>query len=179
MNQDKLNLIFHPVRLRILSIMSGQEMTSQQVAGFLSDVPVATLYRHINTLYEGGLLTITEERPIRGTVEKVYKIADEESLTLTEEELQNATKEDHAHFFTTFLFSLLADFTHYLRSKEELNLEDDGVGYNTVPIYMSNEELMTFTQQIQTLLQPYMTPQEGRKRRKLSSIIMPAEEGKE
>jgi DNA-binding transcriptional ArsR family regulator len=173
MNTKKLDLLLHPIRLRILSNIGGREMTSQQIAKLLPDVPVATLYRHINALYEGDLLTITKENPIRGTVEKVYAISDLSALNLSEEDFKDATKDDHTRFFTTYLFSLLADFTQYLQSKDELDFTADGVGYHTVPIYLSDEELITFSQQMQSLLQTYASPQKGRKQRKLSFVIMP------
>ncbi|GMA51885.1 hypothetical protein GCM10025857_32420 [Alicyclobacillus contaminans] len=41
----------HPIRLRIIGLLaSGHPLTAQKMLGQLPDVPVATLYRHLNKL---------------------------------------------------------------------------------------------------------------------------------
>lgn len=41
----KVDLLLHPVRLRVVQALLGQEMTPQQLVDALGDVPQATLYR--------------------------------------------------------------------------------------------------------------------------------------
>jgi len=176
MNTDKLNLILHPVRLRILTTISGREMTAQQLSKALPDIAVATLYRHINALQEGDLLTVVDERQVRGTVEKTYAIQDESALILSEEDLKNATKEEHIRYFTTYLVSLIADFTTYLQNRETVDFAKDGVGYHTSHLYMTDDELKIFSEQLSELLMPFTQPADGRKRRQLSTIFLPSSE---
>lgn len=179
MNPDKLNLILHPVRLRILTTISGREMTAGQISNVLSDVAVATLYRHISTLQDGGLLKVVDERPVRGTVEKTYAIHEESLLNLTEDDLKDASKEDHIRYFTAFVVSLIAEFATYLQTHDEIDFVQDGVGYHTVSLHMSDEEVPQFSQQIKAVVAQFLAPQDGRKRRQFSTIFLPANDNEE
>lgn len=179
MDTDKLNLILHPVRLRILTKLSGREMTAQQISKVLSDVAVATLYRHISALQEGGLLKVVHEKQIRGTVEKTYAIHDEALLNLSEDDLKNATKDDHIRYFSTFVVSLIAEFASYLQSRDDIDFARDGVGYHTVSLYMSDDDLKQFSNQLNTVVIPFLNPQDGRTRRQFSTIFLPADENEE
>src|SRR5258708_953802 len=75
MDHTNVDLILHPVRLRILLLVAGTRLTAQQITQMMPDVPQATLYRQIHQLVDGGLLIIDETRPVRGgVVEKVYTV---------------------------------------------------------------------------------------------------------
>jgi DNA-binding transcriptional ArsR family regulator len=45
--QERLELLLHPLRMRILTELIAHERTPSQVAAALPDVPHATLYRQI------------------------------------------------------------------------------------------------------------------------------------
>ena len=174
MSDNKVDLILHPVRMRILTTIGGRELTAQQLAQRLPDVAQATLYRHISLLHKGGLLAIVDETPVRGTIEKRYALAG--PANLTETDITDASKGDHLRFFTTFLATLMGDFTRYVDSQEELHLEQDGVGYHTLPLYLNDEQLTTFAQQLQDIIKPFLEEQPDRKRRLFSFAIMPSVE---
>jgi DNA-binding transcriptional ArsR family regulator len=175
MPDSTIDLILHPVRLRILLAMGDERLTATQIARILSDVPQATLYRHINALAEGGILQVVEENQVRGTVEKVYALPDASMLNLTEDDFANASKDDHMRYFTLFVASLLGDYSRYLQHASSINMRQDGVGYHKHPIYMSDEELEAFGRGLSELLQPIFQNKPGgnRKRRLLSTILMP------
>ena len=61
-------MILHPVRWRIIRAASGGAITAQRLVAQMPDVPKATLYRHLNTLANAGLLRLVEQRRVRGTV---------------------------------------------------------------------------------------------------------------
>lgn len=171
---NKIELILHPMRLRILTAISGRKMTAQELAKDLPDVPQATLYRHIGALLQGGLLDVVEEKQIRGTVEKTYCVAKNADLNLTEDDLQNATKEDHMRYFTTFLVTLVAEYSRYLQQTPEINLAKDGVGYHTLPLYINNDDMPKFSQELGDLMQRYAIPTSNDPRRLFSFVIMPS-----
>src|SRR5687767_1554403 len=110
------DLIAHPVRLRIIMTVAGERMTTQQIAAVLSDVPQASLYRHIHRLAAAGVLKVVEEIPVRGTVEKVYALA-EGAGHLDEAEVARAAPEDHLRYFSVFFASLLSWLRSYLRQE--------------------------------------------------------------
>jgi predicted ArsR family transcriptional regulator len=83
--------------------VAGRSLTAAAIADSLGDVPQATLYRHIGTLVQAGVLAIAEERPVRGATERVYVLA-EGGAILAPAELSSATREDHLlYYFTVFV----------------------------------------------------------------------------
>ncbi len=184
--KELLNLALHPVRMRILTLLSGsQGLTPQQMAERMSDIPQATLYRHINRLAQGGLLAIVAEHPVRGTLEKVYALntAYDRQLVTGEDALEafnRLSKEDHLRYFNSFLLSLLDAFSHYLDRAEggQLNMAADGVGYHTLPLFMSDEEFAQFAAALNQALMPFLKLEAapGRRKRLFTTVMMPADD---
>jgi DNA-binding transcriptional ArsR family regulator len=183
-NQAKeiLELVLHPVRMRIFMLLSGSPgLTPQQMAEQMGDIPQATLYRHINRLAQAGMLVVTEERPVRGTLEKVYALNTAHQPTgSTEESLEainQLSEEDHLHYFTAFLLTMMDDFSQYLKLSEGAprNLAADGVGYQKLPLYLNDEEFAAFAAALNHAIAPFIGLKNGtgRKKRLFSTIMMP------
>lgn len=174
MSNPTADLLLHPVRMRIALALSDKQLTAQQLATLLPDVAQATLYRQINKLVEGELLAVVEERPVRGTVERVYALV-AANTQLSLEELATLSKDQHMQLFTAFVTSLLGSFNRYLESREQIDLVADGVGYRSVPLYLSDEELAAVSQQLNEALLPVLQNRPGpdRQRRLLTTILMP------
>jgi len=178
--KELLDNMLHPVRMRVLMALSGtQGMTPLQIAEQLSDVPQATLYRHINRLTKAQLLQVVDERPVRGTLEKVYALNRLSQTHLAGKSITHLTKEDHLHYFTAFMISVLDQYTRYINHSQMVDLAADGAGYTQVPVYMTDEELDHFSTAINQVLQPYLQPSDewgnglNRKKIILATIIMP------
>lgn len=170
---NSLELILHPVRIRILVAMGGREATAQQLTKLIPDVAQATLYRHLNTLLKGNLLKVVAETPIRGTIEKVYALATSDLLTLTQADIKSATAEDHARYFSIYLTTLMAEFSRYLNQSAALDLQEDGVGYHILNLHMNRDELDEFGQGLNALMTPYLEPKDDREQRLFSFTLMP------
>ncbi len=171
-----LNELLHPVRMRILLAFAGSSgQTPLQLAERLNDVPQATLYRQIGRLAKAGILTVIEERPVRGTVEKVYALSPTANLHLDAESSASLSKEEHLRYFNAFTVTLMDEFARYLNHTPHPDLAADGVGYTQVLVEMSDEELITFSTAINQALMPYLNGQENpqRKRRIFSTVLMP------
>lgn len=69
---SRLRASAHPVRLRILSLLTGAEMSAAEVAREL-DLTHANASYHLRTLADVGLLEIAGEERIRGGVAKRYR----------------------------------------------------------------------------------------------------------
>lgn len=173
MTQSKVDLIMHPVRMRVLMVIADKQMTTQQIAAALPDVSKASLYRHVSALVEGDILVVVEETQVRGTVERTYALASKMVGHLTSEEVANFSKDDHMRFFTLFATQLMRDFARYLDSRETLDFVADGVGYHTFTLYFSDEEIAEFSQALNSALTPYLEPGPGRKARRFSTVIQP------
>ena len=176
MAQTNVDVILHPVRLRILLTLAGHRLTAQDLAQALPEVPQATLYRHIHHLADAGLLSIDETRSVRGgIVEHVYALK-QEHVRLTAEDVASLSREDHLRFFTIFFTSVLHDFERYLQ-QEQIDVARD-VRYHQGTLYLSDDELQDLMQKLTTIIQGYQNtpPDPSRRRRLLTSIIMPAGE---
>jgi DNA-binding transcriptional ArsR family regulator len=67
-----LRAIAHPLRLRILSLLTGSAMSAAEVARELGETQANASY-HVRRLHEAGLLRIAEEVSIRGGRAKRYR----------------------------------------------------------------------------------------------------------
>src|SRR5690625_1873025 len=113
MLKKKLEVVLHPVRVRILqTLMNGERLTARQMSAKLPDVSVPTLYRHLNTMVEVQVIEVVEENQIRGTLEKVYALPNQN--VFSQQDLKDATPEDHMDYFLTFMTSLLSQFNEYI-----------------------------------------------------------------
>ena len=150
-----------------------------ELAGELSDVGPATLYRHINTLRQAGAIAVVEERPARGTPERVYALV-EGAGELSPDHL---TDEDHLRYFTMFIAGLLDDFGRYL-ARDNVDVLADGVGYRQVALELTDREFAELTGRefaeltgrLNAALAPALSnrPAQRRKRRALTTIVIPA-----
>lgn len=174
MKDSKLSIILHPIRMKIIqTLVLGGRLTVQQINEHIPDVPPATMYRHLNKLLEAEIIAVVEENQIRGTIEKVYALSEQASQR-TNEEMLNATKEDHIHYFFTFLINLLGDFEKYM-SQEKYDLIKDGVSYSQAFIYADDSEFLELLTTIgKAIMQAAQNkPSPSRKARTLSTIIIP------
>jgi DNA-binding transcriptional ArsR family regulator len=146
---SRADLILHPVRARIIVEVSGRRITAKELAKSMPEIPMTTLYRHINALTEGGILAVVEENQVRGTVERVYAL-DREATDLTPEELSQMTREDYEQLFTIFVTSLLGDFSRYLdgRDPENIDLVADGLKFGKVNLHLTDAEFEALQSQV-------------------------------
>ncbi len=168
------DLLLHPIRLRVIQALAGgRRLAAGELAEELSDVPHASLYRHIRTLTEAGVLAIVEQQPARGTPRRVYALV-EGAGTLAPEDLAGATKDDHLRYFTVFLAGLLDDFGRYLQ-RGSVDFVADGVGYRQIPLELSDQEFAELAGRLNAALAPVIAnrPRPDRTRRMLTTILMP------
>lgn len=166
------DLLLHPVRFRIVrALAGGQRLSPNELAAELTDVGPATLYRHIKALANAGAIAAVEERPARGTPERVYALVEGAG----ELPRENLTREDHLRYFTMFLASLLGDFGRYL-SRDNVDFLSDGVGYRQLPLALTDQEFAELTGRLNAALAPVLDnrPSEDRKHRMLTTIVMPS-----
>lgn len=75
------DLLLHPVRMRILqALFDADPLTTAQLRDRLPDIPAATMYRHIAVLADAGVLEVVDEKRVRGTVERSYRVRKEQAV---------------------------------------------------------------------------------------------------
>lgn len=172
---SKLDLLLHPIRIRIVMALTGNQLTPAQIGATIDDVPLTSLYRHINALTEGGILRIVDERPIRGTVEKLYALVDG-AARVRPDEMPALSADEHMRYFMLFLTSLLQDFSRYLGQRDPSGPSPDSA-YTKIALTLSPEEYHALTEQMRDLASRHVgTENNGtRKRYTFGFISIPEE----
>ncbi|TCZ76794.1 transcriptional regulator [Paenibacillus albiflavus] len=180
MKHSKADLLLHPIRLRIVQIFATRpELTIAQVAEYLKDVPQATLYRHVNQLVQGNMLTVVKQNQVRGTVEKVYSLA--KGGLSTSSTSDEETRESMMQQFMLFVAMLIDDFEAYTKRKGEIDPYKDGIGFRQASFYLTDKELQQLYMRIGEAFQEAARhePSPERQRRTISTILMPGRETNE
>lgn len=169
-------LLLHPVRMQIVTVLANRQMTTGELSEIITDVPLTTLYRHINSLVEGGLLKVTSEVPVRGTVEKTYGLVAMPSLS--KEDLQGMKKQDYQRAFMVYLSSLMSAAQRYLDGKgeqETFNPLEDGMDLSLGTLYLSDDEFHRMNQKILDIILSAAgnQPGNGREPRMFTYLFIP------
>lgn len=177
MRQLARDLLLHPERLRVVQALTKRPMTASQLMELLGDVAQATLYRHVNQLEAGGLIEVSEERQVRGGTERTFRVI-ESAISLTDQDLAGASAEDHFRYFGIFVATLLSDFGAYLEGGEP-DYSSDGVGYQQTPLWLDDAELGELLEAMREIIEPRLDnePGHGRRRRLMTTILMPDDRG--
>jgi hypothetical protein len=172
------DLLLHPVRLRIVQAFLGDRtLTTADLRTELTDVPVASLYRHVGRLADAGVLTVVGERKVRGTAERSYRL-DLAAASVGSQDAAAMTAEDHRRAFRTFIATLLADFDGYLeRSGERPDPARDRIGYRQAAVWVTDEEFDALVADLAAVLGPRLDhrPDGARRRRLISTVHLPAD----
>ena len=68
-------IVMNPARQRIFQYFLLHETgTGKGIRNALPDIPIESLYRHLNILANTSILMVVGENRIRGTVESVYQL---------------------------------------------------------------------------------------------------------
>lgn len=170
-NHDITKVIMNPVRLRIMQfLMLHETATTRQLKEELTDVPPASLYRHIKILEEAKIILVVKENRIRGVVEKVYQLNKENSLN------EDSSDTNISKVIQTGLLSIMGEFTKYLE-KEENDPQKDFLFLSTFTLLLSDDEFMKFTKEIGEIFNKVVHNKmnEERKVRRITLISSPCE----
>jgi len=173
---DTLELLGHPVRLRIVHALRGERtLTTAQLGELLPDVAKATLYRHVDLLAAGEVLEVAGERRVRGAVERHYRLR-RDRASIDPGEAASMSAEDHRRGFAVALAALVAEFNAYL-DRDDADPSADPVGYRQHAVWLSRDELVALVGELRAAILPRLanpaTP--DRTRYLLSPILFPSE----
>jgi hypothetical protein len=168
------DLLLHPIRLRIVQAFLGDRaLTTQQLRAEMSDVPPASLYRHVARLVDARVLAVVSERRVRGALERTY-ILRVSAAHITPDEIEKMTLDEHRQAFMAFVGGLLADFDRYL-ARDDIDIPRDGGSYRLAAMWLDNAELAALAHDLNRILQPRLAnpPRPGRERRVLATVFIP------
>jgi DNA-binding transcriptional ArsR family regulator len=173
---NRADLILHPVRFRILESLGGESLTTQDLADRLPDVPKSTIYRQIKLLLEGGMITVDETRPVRGVLEKTYRL--DQPLRLGIEEMADVSPEQHIHYFQAYAMTLVQGFANYVNTAaigDKVDMLAHRSGYSEAFVYATTAELDEAFAAINKALMALASnpPGAGRQKHKFAIITHP------
>lgn len=169
MSKDINEIMLNSVRMRIVQTLATNEnMTANEISQKISSVPCTTLYRHINILLDANILTVIEQKKIRGSYERTL------ALNLNEMVLHNST-ESMSKQVLGFFMNIYAKFENYFNSKNYLTANGKFF-YNNTVMMMDDQEFEQFLSELQALIIKYhYNVAKGRKARDISIISSPLE----
>ena len=169
MPKDVLDIMLNPTRLRIIQAIAYHgRTTTNEICESISDVPRATLYRHISVLIDANVIHVIDEKKIRGSVERTL------SINTAELNRQNTSENIPQQALRSFMH-IYAKFEKYFNSKTRTagaNL----IFFNNTIMPMSDQEFEQFLSELASLFMKYhFEMADGRKLRDISIISAPPE----
>jgi DNA-binding transcriptional ArsR family regulator len=170
MAKGEADLILHPQRYRILQTLLGRQMSTQQIADHMPDIPQSSIYRHLKTLLEAGLVQVAETNRIKGIEEKTYTVG--EIPTIRGDELSHYTRAEHQRFFGAYLSYLLKGFSEFIQAVEVVDLQAERAGFSENVFYATTQELDELLEKIKSALQPlHENGKKPERQRQMFSVI--------
>lgn len=171
-----LDVLLHPVRLRILQAVAGRQLTTVELAGLLEDVGPATVYRHVSALLDRGVLRVVAERRVRGAVERTIALG-EESAHADPDDIRAMTDDQHRKAFAVFVAHLASNFDRFIGSGEGRPMSL--FGYSQAVLYLTEEDLQEVQEELLGLLSPYFERRSDADQRvNLTTLLIPDDDGR-
>lgn len=162
-------IMLNSVRMRIVQALATKvSMTSNEICEKISNVPRTTLYRHINILLDANVLTVIDEKKIRGSYERTL------ALNMDEITRHNSSENIPQQAFG-FLMNTYTKFEKYFNRESRIP-GNNKIFLNNTVMMMDDQEFDQFLSELQTLLIKYHYDMaDGRKPRDISIISSPVE----
>jgi DNA-binding transcriptional ArsR family regulator len=172
MREKKTSVILHPVRIRIIEVLQGRQLTPYQMHEHLPDIPLPTLYRHLKIMLEAEVVRIAASNQRHGAVESVYE-AVPGGARISLDEFRELSVGDHSRYFQTFTAENLAAFQRYIVLPEASPVED-GLRYFCALVSLNEEEMNQMWSELHAVITKYDCAQgSGRTRRRLAIQAVP------
>ena len=175
--EDTVELLLHPVRLRIIHAMSGgRALTTAQLRARMPDVSKATMYRHVALLADGGILEVDGEQQVGGMIERRYRLRQPRPV-IDAEAAATASLEDYRRAFAVAMAALLGEFNAYL-DRGHADPTADAVGFLQLSLWLSPDERAALIGEMRGAIAPRLKnePAADRRQHLLSPILFPIED---
>lgn len=162
----KITTVMSTARLRILEyLINHGDGTAAEMSAELSDIPTASLYRHIKALDADGWIEVKSETKKRGATERRYKLS------------TARVNDSGGGVVQQGLLELSGEFRRYFDG-DDPDPERDMLGFSMMALMLSDEELASFYGELGAVAEKYMgrAPDGVRKPRKITVISSPIQE---
>jgi hypothetical protein len=172
MTIKRLNLINHPIRMRICQTLHRAKLSTAQLHDVLKDVPKPSLYRHLRLLLEGNVIMVAETRTVNGIEEKIYTTNDE-AMQITETDVNTASVPQLAEFVCIYANAAANDLADYITTTTPPDFPN--VIFHDHAFFATDEEFAELKRTLRQMLDALEARplQKGRKRRRLMVLSHP------
>lgn len=170
--EDMTKVIMNPSRMRIIQyLLLYGDATTAQIGEELTDISQASLYRHIKILEKAGVICVSQERRVRGTVQKVYE------MNLEMQPSQKPSNQEISQLINGSLFAIMGAFSRYL-ANENNDISMDMLCLTTSTLMLDDGEFADFMMGYGELIHKMIEnkPDGKRKIRRMTIISSPGEE---
>jgi len=159
------SVVNHPARMRIFQALNGVELSINQLARALPDIPKPSIYRHVHKMLDAGVLQIAHVRHVNGIEERFYIAA--EGLIDPADVAQPGGLEQFADHVRLYGSSAAQDLAGYILERGEPDLNN--ILARDYTFYATEQEFMQARQTLYDLLESLQAapPAEGRIKRRI------------
>lgn len=148
MEKDLSKILINSLNKRIMQFfLTNKTGTVTEIAKQLIDVPKPSLYRHIKQLNDADLLDVTNEKQIRGVVEKTYALKEKNGGSISKEDIPKVIQE--------LLLRIELNFSEYFK-RSDADPQKDLLCVSSATLRLNDEDFMIFMRKYGELLNSYL-----------------------
>ncbi|WP_440896631.1 transcriptional regulator [Amphibacillus sp. Q70] len=146
-------------------------LSIMQLNQLLVDIPQATLYRHVNAMFEDGLLKIVKKKKTRSGEESFYAI-NAKGYKIDEDEWEQASYDEKVNFVTYYFMYILQAYQNY---HQTLGDKKDHSTFSISKLNLGESEFENFQSDLNDLIHKYYHESQNNhhRERTISLVIIP------
>ncbi|MCS7055846.1 MAG: helix-turn-helix domain-containing protein [Thermoflexales bacterium] len=168
MSLKNFAVINHPVRMRVFQALHAEELSINQLATRLPDVPKPSLYRYVHQMLEAGVIEVTRTRQVNGIEERFFA-AVKELIDPADIDRPGGLEEfaDHVQLYGT---GAIQELTRYILLSEDPY--DENIAVRDHVFYATEQEFVQTREAIYALLKRLEAAPPTPERRKYRMFIV-------
>lgn len=169
-NLLEFGLFKNQTRFKIALELIDQDegLSIMQLNQLLEDVPQATLYRHMNAMFEDGLVKVVNKKKTRSGEEKFYAI-NTETYKIDEAEWNLASYHDKVNFITFYFMYILQSYQSYHKTLDE---NKDTSTFSIAKLNLDESKFEDFQSELDALVKKYYDESQNDSRERTVSLVI-------
>ena len=157
-------------KIALTLIDKPEGLSIMQLNELLEDVPQATLYRHVNAMFEEQLLKIVKTKKLRSSEENYYAI-NSKGYKIDETEWTQANYSKKIDLVTYYFMYVLQSYQNYHKTINK----DDKATFSISKLNLEDSEFENFQSDLNCLINKYYNEKQNtnNKERTISLVIIP------
>ena len=172
---DLSKALLHPVRARLIMLLGEKPQTPLELRTRLPEIPLGTLYRHLNVLLDCKVIEVVRERRIHGTVERQFALQSGASY-YTDQQKDELSPYDITRIVGILTSLVSQEFERFAETARP-PYKDGEFSMITTTLYLTPEEIQEYRQFMkQFISKEGREPQEGLERRLIALFSVPSKD---